>query len=209
MPVPTRPAHGKATFMTGIVAVALLVITACGPKEAGTGDTAGATAAAIQPAPPPAAPATATLNDPQVTHVAVLANSIDSAAGELAKQKASAKAVKNFAQMMIKDHGAVNKEAAALAKKLNVTPEDNDVSRQLKTAAEAATATLQGLSGAAFDRAYIDNEVAYHQSVLDALNKTLIPGAQNAELNGLLDKVRPAVAAHLERAKSIQATLNK
>ena len=207
MPSSTRPAHGMAIAF-GPLAVAVLVITACAPKESGT-DTAGATAAAVQPAAPPPPPAAPALNDAQIAHIAVTANSIDSAAGQMAKQKGSAKAVKDFAQAMINDHGAVNKQAVALATKLNVTPEDNDVSRQLKSAADQAMASQQGLTGAAFDRAYIDNEVTYHQTVLDALDKTLIPGAQNAELKALLEKVRPNIAAHLDRAKSVQGTLGQ
>ena len=127
----------------------------------------------------------------------------------MAKRKGMSKAVKDFGQTMITDHGGVNKQAVALVTKLNVTPEDNDISRGLKSAADAATANLDTKTGADFDKAYIDNEVTYHQGVLDALDKTLIPGAQNAELKALLEKVRPAVAAHLERAKTIQGTLNK
>jgi putative membrane protein len=115
--------------------------------------------------------------------------------------------VKDFAQTMITDHGGVNKQAVALATKLNVTPEDNDTSKQLKAGADANITKLNGLSGAAFDKAYIDNEVGYHQAVLDALDKTLIPNAQNADLKALLVKVRPAFVAHLERAKGIQSSL--
>lgn len=194
----------------GLAVVAALLVGACAKKENAV-DTA--TAAATTPsamsdtAKPAAAPAAPTLNDAQIAHVAVTANSIDSAAGVMAKGKGTAKAAKDFAQTMITDHTAVNKQATALAKKLNVTPEDNDVSRQLKTNADQATSSLQGKSGADFDKAYIDNEVTYHQGVLDALDKTLIPGAQNAELKSLLETVRPNIAAHLARAKSVQGTL--
>jgi putative membrane protein len=139
----------------------------------------------------------------------VTANAIDSTAGALAKTKASSKAVKDFAQTMVSDHMGVNKQAVALATKLNVTPQDNDVSKQLMTGADENIANLKGLSGAAFDKAYIDHEVAYHQAVLDALDKTLVPSTQNAELKDLLVKVRPAFVAHLDRAKSIQASLAK
>src|SRR5207253_4010987 len=102
-----------------------------------------------------------------------------------------------------------NKQAVALATKLNVTPQDNDISKQLKSGADQSNATLQGLKGAAFDSAYIDHEVTYHQAVLDALDKTLIPQTQNAELKAFLQKIRPVVAAHLDRAKSVQAGLSK
>jgi putative membrane protein len=196
----------------GLAFTAALLVGACAKKE-NAADTA--TAAATTPpamsdtARPAAASAAAapTLTDAQIAHVAVTANSIDSAAGAAAKGKGTAKAVKDFAQTMVTDHTGVNKQATALAKKLNVTPEDNDVSRQLKTNADQAASSLQGKSGADFDKAYIDNEVTYHQGVLDALDKTLIPGAQNAELKSLLEKVRPNIAAHLARAKNIQGTL--
>jgi putative membrane protein len=198
------PSLTRSTRIVALVTLSAGVVAfvACGSKDEATTDTAGATGAAMAPA-----PAAATLNDAQIAHVAVTANAIDSAAGELAKQKGTAKDVKDFAQTMINDHTGVNKEAVALATKLNVTPEDNDISRQLKSGADANTANLQGQTGAAFDKAYIDNEVAYHQGVLDALDQKLIPGAQNAELKALLEKVRPAVAAHLERAKTIQGSL--
>jgi putative membrane protein len=68
-------------------------------------------------------------------------------------------------------------------------------------------ANLKKLSGAAFDKAYIDHEVAYHQAVLDAIDKTLIPSAKNEELKGLITKVRPAIAAHLDHAKMVQTKL--
>ena len=185
-------------------ALSISGLAACAKTETPAADTTPA--AAPPPPPPPAAPA---INDAQIAHIAVTANAIDSAAGALAKQKAAAKSVKDCAQTMVTDHMGVNKQAVALATKLGVTPEDNDVSRSLKSGADASTATLNGLTGAAFDKAYIDNEVTYHQAVLDALDKTLVPNAQNAELKGLLEKVRPAIAAHLERAKSIQASLTK
>lgn len=116
-------------------------------------------------------------------------------------------AVKDFARTMMTDHAGVNKQAVALATKLGVTPMENDVSRKLKSDAEAAWADLKGKSGDEFDKAYIAHEVAYHQAVLDALDQTLIPSSQNAELKGLLESVRPAFVAHLERAKQVQGTL--
>ena len=100
-------------------------------------------------------------------------------------------------------------QALALVKKLNVTPEDNDTSKTLNKQAADKRAALARLDGAAFDKAYIDHEVAYHEAVLSTLDKTLIPSAQNAELKALLVKVRPAFVAHLEHAKQIQASLAK
>jgi putative membrane protein len=193
--------HAFVARTTTGVTIALFAVTACAKTDTAADTTA---AVAVDTARPAAAAAP---NDAQIAHIAVTANAIDSAAGVMAKEKGTAKAVKDFAQTMITDHTGVNKQAVALATKLNVTPEDNDTSRQLKSGADQSQASLQGLTGAAFDSAYIAYEVQYHQAVLDALDQTLIPNAQNAELKGLLEKVRPAISAHLERAKSIQGSL--
>jgi putative membrane protein len=110
---------------------------------------------------------------------------------------------------MVTDHTGVNKQAVDLVTKLKVTPEDNPTSKSLKSGGDENVKNLKGLKGAAFDKAYVDHEVAYHQAVLDAVDKTLIPGAKNEELKGLLVKVRPAFVAHLEHAKHLQAGLQK
>jgi putative membrane protein len=115
--------------------------------------------------------------------------------------------VKKFAQLMVTDHTGVNKQAVDLVTRLKVTPQDNETSKSLKEGGEKNIATLKGLKGAAFDKAYVDHEVAYHQAVLDAVDKTLIPNAQNADLKALLVKVRPAFVAHLEHAKHVAASL--
>ena len=147
--------------------------------------------------------------DPQIAHIVVTANQIDVDAGKLAKSKTKNKEVRAFAQQMITDHTAVNKQAGALAKKLGVKPADNDTSKALKKGAQESVANLKKLKGAAFDKAYVEHEVAYHQQVLDAIDKVLVPSAQNAELKGLIEKVRPAIQAHLDHAKHIEATLAK
>jgi putative membrane protein len=212
MLTPTRPA--RAIVMSSLALAVSTWLGACAKRDAASdsaraADSAAASATTPMAAPDTVKPATAALSDAQIAHVAVTANSIDSAAGVMAKQKGSAKPVKDFAQTMIDDHGSVNKQAVALATKLGVTPEDNDVSRSLKSSADASTSNLQGRTAADFDKGYIDNEVAYHQAVLDALDKTLIPGAQNAELKSLLEKARPSFAAHLARAKGIQSSLDR
>ena len=148
-------------------------------------------------------------SDPQIAHIVVTANQIDIDAGRLAKSKSKNKEVDAFAQQMITDHTAVNKQAGALAKKLGVKPQNNDTSKALKKGAQENMANLKKLKGGQFDKAYIDHEVAYHQQVLDAIDKVLIPSAQNAELKGLIEKVRPAIQAHLEHAQHVQADLGK
>ena len=148
-------------------------------------------------------------SDPQIAGIVVTADQIDIDAGKLAKSHTKNKEVSKFAQQMITDHTAVNKQAGALAKKLGVKPEDSPTSQSLKTGAAENTKNLKGLKGAAFDKAYVDHEVGYHQQVLDAIDKVLIPSAKNAELKNLIVKVRPAIAAHLDHAKMIQSDLAK
>ena len=146
-------------------------------------------------------------NDAQIAAIVVAANAVDIDAGKLAQSKTSSKTVRAFAERMVADHASVNRQATALVQKLKVTPEENDTSASLKKDGGATLARLKGMSGKAFDKAYVDNEVAYHQTVLDALDKTLIPGAANAELKALLVKVRPAFVAHLEHARHLQGEL--
>jgi len=156
----------------------------------------------------PAAVASAQeITDAQIASIVVTANQVDIDAGRLAASKASTDGVRAFGQLMVTDHSGVNAAAVALATRLNVTPEDNPTSQALKAAGDKNLANLEALDGAAFDKAYIAHEVAYHQQVLDALDTVLIPGATNAELKALLVKVRPAFVAHLEHAKQQQTSL--
>lgn len=146
-------------------------------------------------------------NDAQIAGIVVAANTVDINAGKLAEKNSKNKDVIAFAKQMVADHTSVNKQATALVKKLKVTPEDSDTSKSLKEDGDANIAKLKGLKGNDFDKAYIDNEVTYHQAVIDAMDKTLIPNAKNSELKDTLVKVRPAFVAHLEHAKRIQSSL--
>ena len=145
--------------------------------------------------------------DPQIAAIVVTANQVDVDAGNLALKHAQSKQVKDFAQLMVTDHSGVNKSATELVQRLHVTSEPSPTSESLQKGGNANLAALQKVSGAAFDRKYIEHEVAYHQTVLDAVDKTLIPSAHNADLKALLVKVRPAFVAHLEMAKQIQSQL--
>ncbi|TMH06421.1 MAG: DUF4142 domain-containing protein [Betaproteobacteria bacterium] len=148
-------------------------------------------------------------NDAQIAHIVVTANQVDIDAGKLAESKSANADVKAFGKLMVTDHTGVNKSATELVTKLKVTPEDNPTSQALKKGGEENLAKLKSLSGAAFDKAYVDHEVAYHQQVLDAVDKTLIPNAKNEELKALIVKVRPAFVAHLDHAKMLQSKIGK
>lgn len=147
--------------------------------------------------------------DPQIAAIVVTANQVDIDASKLAETRTHSQDVKAFAQQMVTDHSRVNQAATALVQKLGVTPEPSATSKSLQQGGEANLANLKTLNGTRFDRAYIDHEVTYHEAVLAALDKTLIPDAQNADLKALLVKVRPAFVAHLEHAKMLQASLEQ
>jgi putative membrane protein len=156
-----------------------------------------------------AADAPAGPNDAQIAAIVVTANQVDIDAGKLAAATTANAEVKKFADLMVSDHTSVNKSAVDLVTKLHVTPEANATADGLKKEGDANVAHLHTLHGAAFDSAYVAREVAYHQQVLDAVDKVLIPSASNAELKALLVKVRPAFVAHLEHAKELQKSLAK
>jgi putative membrane protein len=146
-------------------------------------------------------------NDAQIAHIAYTAGQLDIAAAEQAMQKSTNKEVRAFAENMERDHKAVNDKALALVKKLGVTPEDNDTSKALTKQAADKRAELAKLSGAAFDKAYIDNEVAYHKAVNGALQTTLIPSASNAELKDLLTTGLKIFQGHEQHAEHVAAEL--
>lgn len=147
----------------------------------------------------------AKLTDAQIAHVAYTAGKIDIAAAKQALQKSKNKDVVAFAKDMERDHAAVNDKALALVKKLKVTPQDNDTSKALLKQATAKRDELAKLSGAAFDKAYIDNEVAYHKTVDGALENTLIPSASNPELKDLLTTGLKIFQGHEQHAEHVAA----
>lgn len=141
--------------------------------------------------------------DPQIAHIAYTAGNLDIAAGKQALAKTHNKAIHDFAQEMVRDHTAVNDKALALVKKLKVTPQDNPTSQSLTKAANAERAKLDKLSGAAFDREYINNEVAYHKTVNGALESTLIPNSKNGELKSLLQTGLTLFKEHETHAEQV------
>ena len=145
--------------------------------------------------------------DPQIAHIAYTAGTIDIAAGKQALAKSHNKAVRDFAQEMVRDHKAVNEKALALVKKLHVTPADNPTSQALTKGASVEAAKLAKMSGAAFDREYINNEVAYHKTVNGALQNTLIPSARNGELKSLLETGLTLFREHQSHAEQIAKAL--
>jgi putative membrane protein len=155
-----------------------------------------------------ARPRTVALDDPTIVAIFDAANTYDIETGQLALQKSQTKAVRDLAQQFINDHKAVRQQGRDLAKKLSVTPTPPKQS-DLATDHAKAMKELHAKSGSAFDRAYADHEVKYHQAVLDAVKSTLLPAIQNAELKAFVEKVGPAFQGHLEAAQQLQKTLGE
>lgn len=145
--------------------------------------------------------------DPQIAHIAYTAGVLDVEMAKLAISKSQNKDVVGFANDMVRDHEAVNVQALDLVKKLKVTPEDNATSKALTNASAAEKAKLEKLDGAAFDKAYVDNEVAYHKQVNGALETVLIPSAENAELKSLLETGLKIFQGHEQHAEMVAAGL--
>ena len=145
--------------------------------------------------------------DPQIAHIAYTAGQLDIEAAKQAISKSTNKDVRAFADDMVRDHTAVNKQALDLVTKLKVTPEDNDTSRALSKQAADKRAELSKLDGAAFDKAYVANEVAYHKTVNGALESTLIPSASNPELKSLLQTGLKIFQGHEQHAENVAAAL--
>lgn len=151
----------------------------------------------------------AKLDDAQIATIALTAHQIDVDRGQLASAKTKNDEVKGFADQMVSDHKAGHQEVLDLAAKLGVKPVESAVTKSLKDGAAKTAAQLKKLKGAAFDRAYIDAEVAYHQAVIDAVNQVLLPNVKNAEVKQLLVNTGPTLAGHLIHAKQVQARLAK
>jgi len=147
--------------------------------------------------------------DPEIAHIAYTAGVLDVAAAKQALAKSQNTAVRSFAEVMVRDHEAVNVMALDLVKKLKVTPAANAISTSLSEQALATEKKLAALSGAAFDRAYAENEAAYHKAVNTALDATLIPSADNKELKSLLQTGLSLFREHQMHAENLAATLKK
>ena len=156
-----------------------------------------------------ATPANVQLTDPEIASIAVTANQIDIDYANIAKGKASHADVKKFAATMIKDHQSVIDQAVALVTKLGVTPQDNPTTQSLLSGSVTTKDMLNSKTGADFDKAYVDNEVAYHKAAIDLVENTLIKDATNPELKSLLESALPIFKEHLNHAEMMQKDLNK
>ena len=154
-----------------------------------------------------AAAQTSPLSDAQIATIVIDVSEIDIDAGKLAQFKSRDPEVHFFAHRMIADHGTANQSATELMRRLKLTPQDNGISQNLKLEGRRNIAKLTPLRGLAFDRVYIDHELAFHGQVLDMIDKTLAPQARDDGLKRLLARIRPAFHSHLLHARRLQESL--
>jgi len=164
-------------------------------------------AAAKWSAPVPAT-RSAALDDPTIVAIFDAANTWDMETGALGVKRAHKKEVRDFAEQLVRDHKMVRQQGRDLAGKLGVHPTPPKDFAMAKDHA-AAMRKLRKLHGAAFDKAFLENEVAYHKAVIDAITSTLLPAIQNAELKQLVVKVAPAFQAHMAKAQSLLDNYSK
>ena len=196
--------HRSLTRPAGLVLALFIVTLALSSCAKRTDET---TTTSTTTTPETTQTAAATPTDAEIAATVVAANDTDIENGKLALEKSKNADVKQFANEMVAAHTQLNQQGSALLAKLNVTPADNPTSTSIKTGGESTRSTLKGLSGADFDKAYVNAEVDLHQAVLDQLDNTLIPSAQNAELKSMLEQARPTISAHLDHAKSLKTKL--
>ena len=148
------------------------------------------------------AQAQAKLDDPTIVAIFDAANTWDVETASLGQKKGTSKEVRDLGAMFARDHANVRQQGRDLAKKLGVTPTPPKDFAMAKDH-EAAMKKLEGLNGKAFDKAFLQHEVAYHKAVIDAVTTTLLPALKNAEVKDLVTKVAPAFQAHMLAAQNL------
>jgi putative membrane protein len=147
------------------------------------------------------------LTDSDIAMIMRVANLGEVREGELARNKATDTAVRDFAAMMVTEHTAQNNKAESELARRDVASSDTDLSRQLDAESGAATERLRSLAGAAFDRAYMDRQVSAHQSLIALIDSKLMPIARKKVVREQLTELRSLADKHLTRAKQIQGSL--
>jgi putative membrane protein len=205
--------RSKTWRYTGLGTAAALILSLSACKDRGQAGTASGnidtrpadTGAAVTPSADQSKPE---LTDANIVALLDEANAADSAAGAFALKKATNPEVKAFAKLMMGEHHALRAAGQQLAKKLNVTPQPPS-DDPVKGLAESEMAALRAAAkGPAFDRTYIDQEVAVHKAVLDLAEKSH-EAAQNEELKKLIEQAKPVIEKHLDMAQQIQEKLGK
>lgn len=205
-PQPARPVE---TVVPPVVTPTPATVTApvAAPVEAAP-VTPVVTTPVAEPMPQPATPVRrGSVRDPNIAAMVLASNNTDISYARLVPARAQHPDVKKFAERMLTDHNGVNALIHDLIRKVDLTPEDNEMSLDMRDESANKRDILRELSGFAFDSTYMENEVSYHRNFLSSIDNVMLPGVRNAALRDLLNTLRPAVAAHLAHAEQVRATV--
>lgn len=184
-------------YLAPLAALAALTALACTPaNESENADGSIDSAAVVAAAPD------ATLDDATIVAIFDAANTADIETGNLAAERGHSQEVRDFGEMLVHDHTMVRQQGRDLAARLDVTPTPPADDAGARAHAEAM-AMLESKQGADFDRAFLEHEVKFHRDVIDAVQSTLLPAIENAELEALVVKVAPAFNAHMLAAENM------
>lgn len=148
------------------------------------------------------------LSDDQIVAVLMAVDTGEIGQGQLAQTQGSDPRVRDYGARMVSEHTAASSTLNDLRLRIGVTPAESALSRMLTDDANATRASLVPLTGAAFDRNYVNAQITQHSRVIDVIDSALAPNATNAELrDAITNSVRPMVAAHLQDARDLVASL--
>ncbi len=140
------------------------------------------------------------LDDSQIVDYVLDVNQAELAAADATTGKLAAVPVWELALRMRVDHSDLERKFRSL----EIAPEDSQISQQVTTGSEKTVARLRELTGRDLEKAYLDNEIRFHKSLLAALDDTLLPSAKNDKLKVRLAELRAEAAAHLDHAEYIR-----
>ena len=148
------------------------------------------------------------LDDATIVAIFDAANTADIETGGLGVKRGSTQSVRDYGAMLVAAHTAARQQGRDLAKQLGVTPTPpkDDASGAQHAAAMKA---LRAVSGKAFDRAFLEHEIAYHTAVIGAVQSTLLPAIQNAKLRALVVQVAPVFVQHQSAAEQLLAKMGR
>jgi putative membrane protein len=185
-----------------LVTRAVLAASLCLP-----GALAGCMGAGMQD--PATAASAMGMGNEDVLGIIIAANQSEVEMGLQATQRASNPAVRAFAERMVSDHTPAEATMRAMAQRMGLPPRESETSRSLQEFTRTSLDALGARSGMSFDQEYMRLQAQQHRWLLEALERNLIPGAQNEQLRTALQRMRPTIAVHLREAERIHASLGR
>jgi putative membrane protein len=181
----------------------LLCLAACGGDDDEPGEAAPRTQPVVQ------RPRIEPLSDGEA--LAVL-SALSASAAEAARAPAELVAspeLRRLVNVVRADHTALEAELAEIADSLQITPADHQAAGRIRAAAQQAVTESAQLEWGSADAAVLRQQLNLNRILLAVLDSTVLPGMQASLLQQYAAAVRPAVAAHLQRAEQLEVLLRE